>query len=303
MATPPARTELADTYPLPSNATMRTGIGKLYDYVTGLLGATGDAAEARAALGVDVQHGQCILSKSGVNLLLSPRNGNKLMIDGVQYAIPSAGVSLAPTGLLATTLYYIYAYMGGATMTLEASTTTHTTGTATGVEIKSGDATRTLVGMAYVKTAATFADSATQRFVRSWFNDYGVTAANGFSTDRISAVTAGFAVIDSEILTEFVTWAGEAVALKASGGMANSGANVNRTGISVDSSTVAKQGASAVTIPLGAGASQAVVRDEVGLAEGYHYSYLLGYVSGGTGTWTGGNPFGWVLGATLGGRR
>lgn len=50
MATPPLKTELADTYPNPSNATFRTGIGKLYDYVTGLLGATGNASDARAAL-------------------------------------------------------------------------------------------------------------------------------------------------------------------------------------------------------------------------------------------------------------
>lgn len=52
MSAPPVRTELVDTYPNPNNATFRAGIGKLYDYVTGLLGATGNAAEARAALGV-----------------------------------------------------------------------------------------------------------------------------------------------------------------------------------------------------------------------------------------------------------
>lgn len=52
MATPPARTELADTYPNPSNAVFRTGIGKLWDYVTERLGATGSAADARSALGI-----------------------------------------------------------------------------------------------------------------------------------------------------------------------------------------------------------------------------------------------------------
>jgi len=52
MATPPARTELADTYPNPSNAVFRTGIGKLWDYVTERLGATGSAADARTALGI-----------------------------------------------------------------------------------------------------------------------------------------------------------------------------------------------------------------------------------------------------------
>jgi len=52
MATPPARTELANTYPNPSNAVFRTGIGKLWDYVVGVLGTTGNPAEARDALGL-----------------------------------------------------------------------------------------------------------------------------------------------------------------------------------------------------------------------------------------------------------
>ena len=51
MAAPPLRTELSSTYPTPSNAAARVGFGKLWDYVTGLLGSTGNAAEARAALG------------------------------------------------------------------------------------------------------------------------------------------------------------------------------------------------------------------------------------------------------------
>lgn len=53
MAAPPNRTELVDTQPNPSNGVFKGGIGKLYDYVTGLLGATGDAADARNALGIE----------------------------------------------------------------------------------------------------------------------------------------------------------------------------------------------------------------------------------------------------------
>lgn len=52
MATPPARTDLADTYPNPSNAQFRIGIGKLWDYVTERLGLSGSAADARSALGI-----------------------------------------------------------------------------------------------------------------------------------------------------------------------------------------------------------------------------------------------------------
>ncbi|MEB2654919.1 hypothetical protein SOP89_26500, partial [Pseudomonas siliginis] len=94
-----------------------------------------------------VGHGQCRLSYvSGTQLKLSPYNGNNLIINGVPQQIPSAGVTLANTGLAASTKYYVYAYMNAGTMTLEAVTTAHATGT-NGVEQKSGDATRTLVGM------------------------------------------------------------------------------------------------------------------------------------------------------------
>ena len=51
MPAPPLRAALANTYPNPTNAVARTGLGALWDYVTGLLGATGNPAEARAALG------------------------------------------------------------------------------------------------------------------------------------------------------------------------------------------------------------------------------------------------------------
>lgn len=49
-AAPPARTAISDTYPNPSNAVARVGFGSLYDYVTGLLGSTGNPAQALTAL-------------------------------------------------------------------------------------------------------------------------------------------------------------------------------------------------------------------------------------------------------------
>lgn len=54
MATPPLRAAISGT---PSRATANTGFGALWDYVTGLLGSTGNAAEARAALDVPTRTG------------------------------------------------------------------------------------------------------------------------------------------------------------------------------------------------------------------------------------------------------
>ena len=52
MPAPPLKTEISDTYPNPSNGVARLGFAKFYDYVVGLLGSTGNAAEARGALGL-----------------------------------------------------------------------------------------------------------------------------------------------------------------------------------------------------------------------------------------------------------
>jgi len=51
-STPPARTALADTYPNPSNAVFRGGVGGLFDYTTGLLGPTGQPADALNAMSI-----------------------------------------------------------------------------------------------------------------------------------------------------------------------------------------------------------------------------------------------------------
>lgn len=72
MATPPVRTALADTYPNPSNATFRTGIGALWDTLFasgGLLGSTGNSAEARDSLAIGpVQNSNLwINSDGGIN--------------------------------------------------------------------------------------------------------------------------------------------------------------------------------------------------------------------------------------------
>jgi len=57
MPTPPAKIEISDTYPNPSSATARLGFGRLWETLFGtggLLGSTGNASDARAALGFGV---------------------------------------------------------------------------------------------------------------------------------------------------------------------------------------------------------------------------------------------------------
>lgn len=237
---------------------------------------------------------QCRLTKSGANLLLSPVNGNKLTINSAIETIPDAGVTLAATSLSVGTTYFIYAFMSAGTMTLEASTTGHATQAGTGVEIKSGDGTRTLVGMARVITGPAWADTATQRFVLSWFNRRVKHGLNAFAADRTTTSTTDVELSSSERV-EFLTWADEAVPAFVSGTMKQSAANPAQiyTKLGLDDATPeegyarldpATEPNSIVPIGISTGLS---------MAEGYHYITVVGRVaSSGTGTWHGGGTAG-----------
>jgi len=176
-----------------------------------------DALDAKAAidhnhddvyrkLSDNVGHGQCRLSLDGADLKLSPFNGNKLIVGGTDHTLPPAGVALSSTGLLADTTYYIYAYMSGdpLAIALEASTTGHSTHT-DGVEIKTGDETRTLVGMARTDSTANWVDNATQIFVLSWFNRRPKKGVNTYTLDR-STSSLSLVELHPEIRVEFLTW-------------------------------------------------------------------------------------------------
>ncbi|MDM0024068.1 hypothetical protein [Variovorax saccharolyticus] len=255
MASPPLKTAISDTYPNPSNATARAGFGQLHDYVTSL------------------PFGHCRLVKSGANIVLQRFKGLWLTINDKDYAIPSAGVSLAATGLTVGTLYYIYAYMSGVTMTLEASTTGHSTDTATGVEIKTGDATRTLVGMARPITGPAWADTAAQRFVISWFNRLPITLGNGFTANRgYTSSTTG--EVNAEIRNEFLNWAGSGIQASINGQGGHSTTNsIMDTWIGVDGAQV--DALSSFQQPTGGNRCSFNVNYAGTTTEGYHYTTLM----------------------------
>jgi len=200
--------------------------------VTGL--ANGTANTDAAAYGQLAQFtpalylAQCRLTKSGANLLLSRFNGAYLTINGTSQLIPAAGVTLSPTGVAGTT-YYIYAFMSGSTMTLEASTTTHATDATTGIEIKSGDATRTLVGMARAIAGPAWVDTITQRLAISWFNRKPIQLQAVLTAVAGNFSTGTYTVLSSSLPLEFLSWAGELSQAKFQGRLANNVINAVST--------------------------------------------------------------------------
>jgi len=154
--------------------------------------------------------GQCKLVFTSTSVVtLTPWNGNILTINGANQTIPDAGVTLAPSGLTPATIYYIYAYMNSSTMTLEGSTTAYTPETGTGLMIKSGDATRTLVGMVYIDTGPAFADDGTKRYTRSWFNETGIVGGTFIAMDATTTSTTFVEITTTR--AQYVAWPNERV--------------------------------------------------------------------------------------------
>lgn len=232
---------------------------------------------------IGIGAGRLVFS-SATELKLIPYNGELISFpDGTQIAIPSGGIAIANTGLAASTVYYAYAFDSTGTLTLELSTTAHATDTTTGVEIKSGDATRVLVG-GLVTTAATpgqFADSATQRLVASWHNRRPRQLLNAFTAER-THTSGTFSEVDTEIRCGFFSW-GDAVQASYSGSV-NNGSGSTWTGISLDGSTIDIY----TTLSQGSTAGGQMPANPSGSfipAEGNHFTTLLAVTNAGTSTY------------------
>ena len=224
--------------------------------------------------------GQCKISIGGGDVILSRYNGYKLSINNVLEDIPSSGVLLSTTSLSPNTLYYVYAYMSGSTMTLEASATASAVNSVNGVRIKSGDATRTLVGMARTDGSTLWS------LYKSWFNDDGSIGYSYFSTDRSTSNTAGFTEINSEIRVDFLSWDSQTISVSLNGaclfnvGGADDG--YAHFGIAIDGASVSDN-ATGMVGAFGvdnygdeAWNATSLTFYENALAEGYHYATLSG---------------------------
>lgn len=215
--------------------------------------------------------------------------------------ISSSGVNLSNAGLTAATLYYIYAYDNGGTLTLEASTTGHLTDADTGTEIKNGDATRTLVGMVYMDagTPGTFVDSTTKAWCINWFNRRNGEIWNTFSASRTTTSTS-WTEINSEIRTQFLTWGDEAIRATITGTANNNSAGqATLTAIGFDSAS-APSAPSSYTQP-GGGNNRGPIACAYAstLPEGLRFLTLLGAVSGGTGDWSNSTTIGSGIAVTV----
>lgn len=239
--------------------------------------------------------GQCRLARaSSTSLILTPLNGNLLTVNGVACTVPDAGVTLAAAPAAANTNYYIYAVAAAGVITsLEASTTGWSISTTTGnkgTPIKTGDDTRTLVGLARGNGSTQWADSVSERFVLNYWNRRNLDLSAAFTAGRAYA-SSSWGEINTEIRNAFLTWADEAVNVTASGAVTASVAGSSySTAIGIDGTTAedggvtnndAAAGQAGSLHPIACGACRT-------LSEGYHYATLVANHSGASsGTYSG----------------
>ena len=200
---------------------------------------------------LSIQPPQCGLLQvnSTTQIAFVPKNGDKVQIAGTVFSIPSGGVTAANTGvfvngtsgqnLAASTAYLVCVFNNSGTLALDFITTlTHaadTTAGNVGVEIKSGDNSRTVVGMILTNGSSQFQDNTGFRGCASWFN--GMFKA--FSLGSLSNVTTSSttpAVVSSSTMS-VITLSGRSTFAEYNGDIDQSGSS-SVIDVSVDNGSV-----------------------------------------------------------------
>jgi hypothetical protein len=242
-------------------------------------------------LGLDA--GQCYFEYvSATQCRLVPYNGNKIFINGAWLTIPAAGVTVSNGGLAAGSTYNVYAFNNAGSVALEISGTGRATDSTHGHQIKSGDASRTLVGKVRTNGSTQFSDITTGAVpgqvinVLSWFNRR-LKSARSSSGTPYSTPNSPWLAVNAALQVDFLTWGDSPVSLSVFGTCMQSGTlQLCYLGIGVDTA-----GGAVCQTYSNASSSQAAAMHAATtyiVAEGGHYATPVHGVGGGTVTWTSG---------------
>jgi hypothetical protein len=253
----------------------------------------------------------CSNSTGSTTLNYCPYKGNlKTTASQGTYTIPSGCLSATTTSmykggtsgqsLSANTLYYIYLWNHSGTWVLDAETTGHATDSNTGIEIESGDDTKTLVGMIETNSGKkVFTGGKTNvnddtNTVATWDNRISTTAYCYFVGSSVTLTNpSGPTQLSSSSSNEcyFMSWGDAASFLSGQAGYNSSATGYNETSIYID-------GATEISNYPAEGTSLQPQVASFGYAptEGYHYTTLWGDCTATTtGTWTAGGSLTSVL--------
>jgi hypothetical protein len=202
----------------------------------------------------------------------------------------------ASSSVSASTLYYIYLWNPSGTWVLDADTTGHATDSSSGIEIKSLDNTKTLVGMIHVDankhimTGGQTSVAGDTNTVATWDNRSPTRTFCKFNANR-TVTSTSLVEINSENRCNFMSWGDAALFAsqqQVTQSVSGTGGNIT-TQLFLDSSTSINAIQATITPP-GAGLSYYLEAMPVSginyTPEGFHYTDMLGAVNSGGGTAT-----------------
>jgi hypothetical protein len=235
----------------------------------------------------------CSNTTGSTTLAFCPYAGNlkTTAFSGV-YTIPAACLTATTTSmfvngtgstsLAANTTYYIYLWNNSGTIVLDASTTGHATDSSTGIEIKSGDNTRTLVGMIRTDTnkkvftngSTAAAQTNNLNTVATWDNRVSTVTRCWFTANRTSTSNAGPLEVNSENRCNFMSWGDAATVVSSQNGKNNTANMATESEIYLDAISgtpaaglgIVNANANQDMIVLGSGGAVP--------SEGYHFTIL-----------------------------
>lgn len=228
---------------------------------------------------------------SSTALQFSPYNGADIRINGVIYQIPSTGIAgLSNTGvyvngvsgqsLSANTLYYVYAWLNGSTIYADYSTAGYVMSDQAGnvgTFVKTGDNSRTLIGMVYTNVSGQFSGYMT---VASFFNRRSKAVL--FGIDNSSTTSTDYVRLGSQSV-DVVNWGDEAVITSSLSQCAIAGSTYGIIRVSADSPAIST---GALTIVYQTAFSPYPAGCPSIMSEGKHNWMLSGAVSAAGGTLT-----------------
>jgi hypothetical protein len=264
---------------------------------TGISGGGGGSSGALTTTNVECGRLEYV---GATQLKFAPFKGDMMKINGTLYNIPAAGIvgmgkssvfvnGVAGQNLAPSLLYYIYAFNNAGVVTADycTSATPHVTSTTAGnigTEIKQGNDSRSLIGMAFTDSGGNFRNTPAERYVLSWFNRRS-WAIQGASTNGASLTfnPGGPVEIHPNGRIGFITWNGDSVLVTMGGSVQLNAADlISYAHVGIDGSLLYPQASLFQSYFAGAygAASGAWAQD---LTENLHVVSPFGNVSGGVG--------------------
>lgn len=234
---------------------------------------------------------------SATQLAFKPYQGDRIKIGGVFYAIPSVGIAgLGNTNVFvngvagqtpAVQTYYVFAFNNGGVITADfrsQSLYSHSTSTTpgnAGVEILTGDDSRTLIGIVVMGGDGSFYDHPQYRLVASWFNRRNQSAF-GPSTSGVAITSTSFADLGGVYSVAIAGWADEHIIVDVMGTMISSNGSGVNAAVGMNGAKVGTH--SLLTSNNLWGAAAATYAAQLPY-DGYHNFSSYGSVNSGTGTY------------------